>query len=124
MFYVFWQHALVLLAQVTKSDEYPWSVLKPDVFAGIMDHYTSGAESLQAGRQAPTPTTLPDRIAALQSRRDSADMGAIQAIRSSQTPAAAPQTQPSRRMTVRWAPSLIATCGFWHLQYAVLAVEV
>jgi Fe-S cluster biogenesis protein NfuA len=27
---------------VTKSEEYPWSVLKPDVFAGIMDHYTSG----------------------------------------------------------------------------------
>ena len=45
------QHALVLLPpQVTKSEEYPWSVLKPDVFAGIMDHYTSGAaESLQAG---------------------------------------------------------------------------
>jgi hypothetical protein len=39
----------VLLPQVTKSDEYPWSVLKPDVFAGIMDHYTSGAETLQAG---------------------------------------------------------------------------
>ncbi len=28
---------------VTKSDEYPWSVLKPDIFAAIMDHYTSGA---------------------------------------------------------------------------------
>lgn len=28
---------------VTKSDEYSWSVLKPDIFAAIMDHYTSGA---------------------------------------------------------------------------------
>lgn len=30
--------------QVSKSDEYPWSVLKPDVFAAIMDHYTSGVQ--------------------------------------------------------------------------------
>eukprot|EP00887_Chlorella_sp_A99_P004190 scaffold23.g4190.t1 len=27
---------------VTKSEDYAWSVLKPDVFAAIMDHYTSG----------------------------------------------------------------------------------
>jgi hypothetical protein len=37
----------VLLLQVTKSDEYPWSVLKPDVFAAVMDHYTSGATGVQ-----------------------------------------------------------------------------
>lgn len=27
---------------VTKSDDYSWAVLKPDVFAAIMDHYASG----------------------------------------------------------------------------------
>eukprot|EP00877_Chromochloris_zofingiensis_P012698 jgi/Chrzof1/7682/Cz02g32230.t1 len=27
---------------VTKSDDYTWAVLKPDIFAGIMDHFTSG----------------------------------------------------------------------------------
>lgn len=27
---------------VTKSEDYGWAVLKPDVFAAIMDHYSSG----------------------------------------------------------------------------------
>lgn len=27
---------------ITKKEEYPWPVLKPDVFAAIMDHYASG----------------------------------------------------------------------------------
>lgn len=27
---------------VTKSEEYVWSVLKPEVFAAIMEHFTSG----------------------------------------------------------------------------------
>ena len=27
---------------VTKSDEYPWSVLKPEIFAAMMEHFTSG----------------------------------------------------------------------------------
>lgn len=27
---------------VTKSDDYTWNVVKPDIFAGIMDHFTSG----------------------------------------------------------------------------------
>lgn len=27
---------------VTKKEEYAWAVLKPDVFAMIMDHYSSG----------------------------------------------------------------------------------
>jgi hypothetical protein len=27
---------------VTKSDDYVWSVLKPEIFAAIMEHYTSG----------------------------------------------------------------------------------
>lgn len=27
---------------VTKSDEYVWSVLKPEIFAAIMEHFTSG----------------------------------------------------------------------------------
>lgn len=27
---------------VTKSEDYTWAVLKPDVFAAIMDHYSSG----------------------------------------------------------------------------------
>ena len=35
-----------MVRQVTKSDDYPWSVLKPDVFAAIMDHYTSGGSML------------------------------------------------------------------------------
>ena len=27
---------------VTKSEDYTWNVIKPDVFASIMDHFTSG----------------------------------------------------------------------------------
>lgn len=27
---------------VTKSDDYAWSVLKPEIFAAIMEHFTSG----------------------------------------------------------------------------------
>lgn len=27
---------------VTKSEDYTWNVIKPDIFAGIMDHFTSG----------------------------------------------------------------------------------
>lgn len=27
---------------VTKSDEYSWPVLKPDIFAAMMDHFSSG----------------------------------------------------------------------------------
>ncbi len=30
---------------VTKSEEYVWSVLKPEVFAAIMEHFTSGVLS-------------------------------------------------------------------------------
>ena len=30
---------------VTKSDDYTWNVVKPDIFAGIMDHFTSGNHS-------------------------------------------------------------------------------
>lgn len=43
---------------VTKSDDFSWSVLKPDVFAAIMDHYTSGeplvldSETLEASDTA------------------------------------------------------------------------
>ena len=32
---------------VTKSEDYAWSVLKPDVFAAIMDFYASGQSSLR-----------------------------------------------------------------------------
>ena len=28
---------------VTKTDDYVWSVLKPEIFAAIMEHFTSGA---------------------------------------------------------------------------------
>ena len=28
---------------VTKSEGYTWPMLKPDIFAGIMDHFSSGA---------------------------------------------------------------------------------
>ena len=31
---------------VTKSDEYVWSMLKPEVFAAIMEHFTSGMPSV------------------------------------------------------------------------------
>ncbi len=31
---------------VTKSDEYVWSVLKPEIFAAIMEHFTSGLFSV------------------------------------------------------------------------------
>ena len=31
---------------VTKSDDYTWNVVKPDIFAGIMDHFTSGTPSV------------------------------------------------------------------------------
>eukprot|EP00208_Stichococcus_sp_RCC1054_P004479 CAMPEP_0206146166 /NCGR_PEP_ID=MMETSP1473-20131121/29607_1 /ASSEMBLY_ACC=CAM_ASM_001109 /TAXON_ID=1461547 /ORGANISM="Stichococcus sp, Strain RCC1054" /LENGTH=261 /DNA_ID=CAMNT_0053542627 /DNA_START=236 /DNA_END=1021 /DNA_ORIENTATION=- len=44
---------------VTKSDEYPWSVLKPDIFAAIMDHYTSG-EPLFSEGGASSPDTAID----------------------------------------------------------------
>lgn len=27
---------------VTKSDDYAWSVLKPEIFAAIMEHFTAG----------------------------------------------------------------------------------
>jgi hypothetical protein len=27
---------------VTKSDDYAWSILKPEIFAAIMEHFTSG----------------------------------------------------------------------------------
>ena len=33
---------------VTKSDDYTWNVVKPDIFAGIMDHFTSGKPSSSA----------------------------------------------------------------------------
>ncbi len=29
---------------VTKSEEYVWSVLKPEIFAAIMEHFTSGMQ--------------------------------------------------------------------------------
>lgn len=28
--------------QVSKTEEYEWSVLKPDIFAAIMDHFAAG----------------------------------------------------------------------------------
>ena len=31
---------------VTKSEDYTWNVIKPDIFAGIMDHFTSGTNAL------------------------------------------------------------------------------
>jgi hypothetical protein len=37
---------------ITKKDEYSWAVLKPDVFAAIMDFYSSGALA-----NSPTPRT-------------------------------------------------------------------
>ena len=38
---------------VTKDEEYTWNVLKPDVFAAIMDHFTSGVLLQQAEGNAP-----------------------------------------------------------------------
>ena len=37
---------------VTKDEEYTWRVLKPDVFAAIMDHFTSGGLQQQTGGSA------------------------------------------------------------------------
>lgn len=31
---------------VTKAEELPWNALKPEIFAAIMEHFTSGARSL------------------------------------------------------------------------------
>lgn len=42
---------------VTKSDEYPWSVLKPDIFAAIMDHYQSGEPMFLDSAQAAASDT-------------------------------------------------------------------
>ncbi len=33
---------------VTKTEDMVWSMLKPEVFAAIMEHFTSGALSCQA----------------------------------------------------------------------------
>lgn len=33
---------------VTKSDDYAWSVLKPEIFAAIMEHFTSGGHLFRA----------------------------------------------------------------------------
>lgn len=77
----------------------------------LQGSWTTTHQVPKAGKQAPTPRMLPDRISASQPRCDSADVGAVQATRSLQTPAAAPQTQPSRRMIVRWALFQTARCG-------------
>lgn len=46
---------------VTKSEEYPWNVLKPDVFAAIMDHFTSGDPLLlDASAAAASDTAIQD----------------------------------------------------------------
>ena len=44
---------------VSKSDEYPWSVLKPDIFAAIMDHYTSGISPPPLSPTHPTRVRVP-----------------------------------------------------------------
>lgn len=31
---------------VTKSDDFTWPMLKPDIFATVMDHFTSGMHLL------------------------------------------------------------------------------
>ncbi len=36
---------------VTKSDVYPWSVLKPEIFAAMMEHFSSGQYELPASLQ-------------------------------------------------------------------------
>ena len=33
---------------VTKSEHYVWSVLKPEIFAAIMEHFTSGVQPISA----------------------------------------------------------------------------
>ena len=39
---------------VTKSEEYVWSVLKPEIFAAIMEHFTSGVLSHSLPRSYAT----------------------------------------------------------------------
>lgn len=45
---------------VTKNDDYPWPVLKPDIFAAIMDHYTSGDPLLSEGGSSAADTAIND----------------------------------------------------------------
>ena len=42
---------------VTKSEEYVWSVLKPEIFAAIMEHFTSGVLAISALRQLSRTTS-------------------------------------------------------------------
>lgn len=112
--------------QVTKSDEYPWSVLKPDVFAAIMDHYTSGAgrqmnvsnASQGIGRLGMALKAPAQWVPVL----TLGNLGVAQASRSFQTPRAWPRTQPSMMMTVRCVcvffcaltPALARMESRWH----------
>ncbi len=34
---------------VTKRDDYSWAVLKPDIFAAIMDHFAGGMHCFSSG---------------------------------------------------------------------------
>lgn len=45
---------------ITKSHEIEWDDLKPNVLAGLMQFFTSGAEVLIAGRENPTETVDED----------------------------------------------------------------
>lgn len=43
---------------VTKSEDYTWNVIKPDVFASIMDHFTSGKIPCTFSMLTVLPTSL------------------------------------------------------------------
>lgn len=107
---------------VTKSDEYVWSVLKPEIFAAIMEHFTSGAPLfLKAQRSSLRPTHLVTRLSSPFEVNINIYRGhcnghnrlqnilltgkrLVQVTRCLQTRQRRPQTQPSLRMTARWWP--------------------
>ena len=45
---------------MTKTDDYPWSVLKPDIFAAIMDHFSAGDPLFTDPAAAASDTTILD----------------------------------------------------------------
>ena len=43
---------------VTKKDDFTWPMLKPDIFASIMDHYSSGQTLEHTSIHAPAATDI------------------------------------------------------------------
>lgn len=52
------QALLTTCLALQKQEEMSWAVLKPEVFAAIMDHYTSGEPVLLDGHSSPSDTAI------------------------------------------------------------------